>query len=619
MPREQSSSWFQRWSWPLLIGFTATAMVYATSGCTWLATIKWLSAPGLTSDEPFSVLYGWEFIQQLHRHGRQFFTKDTIDNVFGPRSEHPPLGRWLIGAAAWFQSDGQWRGGPVRLEDGRLAPAIAFGLMVALVAGFVTARLGRGPGIAAGVGLVLMPRLFAHAHFAALDTLVACTSLLSILSARWMLSGGRSLLRAVPAGVFLGMAMLTKIHGLLLLPVVVLWAVAAHRWRGLATAVVWALVGVTVFFAGWPWLWSDLERLYQFAMHGLLSGEHWARNVRLAMPHLTQFLSSSVQRQVIFVPYFNHIYRDAEVPWHYPWVMSALTMPVLLLAVALLGFAAATWQLARKGRKVPELGGEVRPEPGRQKAEAAERAGSAAVEAKLLAGQGERARPEPTAGLGLILLAAIYPLLVFSVPAVPVYDGVRLFLMAFPFWAILIGYGVAALLRWLTRWSLQRSGAVFLSGLFATQAYGVIYYHPVQLSYYNALVGGLSGAERLGLELTYWGDSLTREFLDRWARGAERGATALIAPSLYDVHAQIYQTPWMKRKQLRLSRSTCEQLQYLIVFNRRAYLGPMRKLMDRSERQLVLERDGVWLSAVYRVPPDLAEKGAGGRLQPRSE
>ena len=57
--------------------------------------------------------------------------------------------------------------------------------------------------------------------------------------------------------------------------------------------------------------------------------------------------------------------------------------------------------------------------------------------------------------------------------------------------------------------------------------------HPFGLSYYNALIGGLPGAERLGLELTYWNDPVDQVLLDRLAREAHAGATAALAPTLY--------------------------------------------------------------------------------------
>jgi hypothetical protein len=39
--------------------------------------------------------------------------------------------------------------------------------------------------------------------------------------------------------------------------------------------------------------------------------------------------------------------------------------------------------------------------------------------------------------------------------------------------------------------------------------------HPYELSYFNALTGGLWGADRLGMEVTYWHDPVNRE-LFRW-------------------------------------------------------------------------------------------------------
>ena len=65
------------------------------------------------------------------------------------------------------------------------------------------------------------------------------------------------------------------------------------------------------------------------------------------------------------------------------------------------------------------------------------------------------------------------------------------------------------------------------------QGYGVVALHPFGLSYYNLLVGGLPGAEQLGLELTYWGDAVDRVLLDRLAAAAAPNASAALAPTLY--------------------------------------------------------------------------------------
>src|SRR5207237_6228702 len=108
----------------------------------------------------------------------------------------------------------------------------------------------------------------------------------------------------------------------------------------------------------------------------------------------------------------------------------------------------------------------------------------------------------------------------------------RLFLLVFPLWAVLIGRGFAA--AW--AWACARGAGWLRWGLLAAllaQGYGVVALHPFGLSYYNLLVGGLPGAERLGLELTYWGDAVDRTLLDGLARRARPGQTAALVPTLH--------------------------------------------------------------------------------------
>jgi hypothetical protein len=98
------------------------------------------------------------------------------------------------------------------------------------------------------------------------------------------------------------------------------------------------------------------------------------------------------------------------------------------------------------------------------------------------------------------------------VPGVPNYDGVRLFLPVFPFLALLAGVGVQNGWRWVVRRSRSRPWRplFLLVAFFLSQAGATVLIHPYELSYYNALVGGLWGADRLGLETTYWHDPVNR-------------------------------------------------------------------------------------------------------------
>src|SRR5262249_5472307 len=132
----------------------------------------------------------------------------------------------------------------------------------------------------------------------------------------------------------------------------------------------------------------------------------------------------------------------------------------------------------------------------------------------------------------ILLMGAIGLFLVLFSTRGPVYDGARLLLVALPLWAMLVGLGFQSVVGWAgdRRWLC---GAIVAS--VSAQGYGVIALHPFGLSYYNALVGGLPGAERLGLELTYWGDTIDPRLLDDVAQHAQPGQVVALAPTLHHI------------------------------------------------------------------------------------
>ena len=136
------------------------------------------------------------------------------------------------------------------------------------------------------------------------------------------------------AGLAWGLALLTKIHAWFLPPVVLVWCPgpAGRAGRGgcvgLAGGRAW-----TIFFAGWPWLWSD------------------------PVGRLRAYLGTGVERVSIRVLYFGRVFADRDVPWHYPWVYFAATVPVGLQALGVWGLVRG-WR-ERGGRPVPAPAGRV--------------------------------------------------------------------------------------------------------------------------------------------------------------------------------------------------------------------------------------------------------------------
>jgi hypothetical protein len=108
-------------------------------------------------------------------------------------------------------------------------------------------------------------------------------------------------------------------------------------------------------------------------------------------------------------------------------------------------------------------------------------------------------------------------MVVRALPNAPGHDGVRLFLPSILSLAVLAGLGAAALARMLRTRGLGWAAGLAAATAVIEAAVGVAQLYPYTLSYYNAALGGLRGAERSGFELTYYWDTLGPEFL-AWVR-----------------------------------------------------------------------------------------------------
>lgn len=284
-----------------------------------LAVVFTLGGPGVTTDEPLDVRPGRTYVATLRSEGWGFFAPKVVERVFRDNAEHPPLGRWLLGIASTLgQPFETLLFGPdplgLYLLSGRLAPALAFAVLAGLVAHTTSRRYGRPAGWAAGLSLLLMPRVFAHAHLGALDTFITLFWVFALLAADRAVGASRPSLAMLGAGALWGLALLTKIHAWLLIPLVAVWAIARlGPRRGALALLIWAAAGFSVFFAGWPWLWYD------------------------TIPRLSHYLGTGVERVAIHVHYFGRVYADRDVPWHYPWFYFAVTVPLGLHVLGAFG------------------------------------------------------------------------------------------------------------------------------------------------------------------------------------------------------------------------------------------------------------------------------------------
>lgn len=522
-------------------------------------TYTWLpDGPGLTVDEMFNVEQGVRlevgsrYVALGAMSVRELF--GTPEDL-GPNArhgyhlpDHPPLGRYLLGVAhnvvTSFSMPADWPS-PIVTAAARFGSALAFAVTVFLVASFARRHYGPAAGWTAAAALVLMPRVFGHAHFASLETMIGLFFTATVLAVgdRWRPASPVTMRAAIVCGLFWGLALLTKVQAVLLPIPLALWALWHWRWAAIKPLTIFGLIGGLTFLVGWPWLWSD------------------------PIGHTFQYLGRTTDRISLPVWYAGRVFADREAPWHYPFVMFAVTVPIVLHALGLLG-------VFGKRRNIDDR---------------------------------IRGWRDPIVQLLLVCLA--FPLCVFAVPGIAVYDGARLFLVSFPLWAVVIGRGGGLAYSWLATKSSGRIATFACAVVVCSQAYGLVAIRPAHLSYYNLLVGGLRGAERLGFEPTYWGDSVTAELLEAAANDLPEGGTLAVSPVLHQFQLDdlATQSPALRQRRIRLIEysQNSTPADGLLLFVRRASLpAELQQRIAKQTPTASVERHGVTLAAYYTDVPE---------------
>ena len=394
-----------------------------------------------------------EWIGDFLENPRAAASRKTIDALWaGPNDpgtgrpvgiiELPSLVKWAMGIS-WALTRSWW--GDMRAL--RLPAALAFGASVFLIYLLTLNSYRRRAAVIAAVAFLTMPRVFGHAHLGATETITNAVILFAIYC---YFMGLRSPWGAVLFGVAYGLALDTKINAVLLAPVLLVWAHVFHRRAYVGNFFAMAFLAPLVWIALWPWLWHD------------------------TLPRLIDYFGFFLHHQQTAVFYLGKAWGwgRANTPWHYPTVMTLVTVPLPVLLFAICGVARTAAHARWEYRGILF-----------------------------------------TAFAAIVLLHA-------SLPDAPKYDGTRLFFSLFPLLAILAGGGADSLVQ-LFPWNrplharadLRRVVAgLFILLLAGNGLWGIARSHPHELSYFNILTGGLRGA-RDRFETTYWGEALNEQVL----------------------------------------------------------------------------------------------------------
>ncbi|MCD6384518.1 glycosyltransferase family 39 protein [Candidatus Sumerlaeota bacterium] len=423
-------------------------IVFATA-----SVLLTLSGIGFSWDEAYyykpaqdALHWVFEFLSNPH----EASTGKIIDKYWSEISELPAVSKLCLGISQQLFSGLFGQYGVV--NGMRVISAVAFAISLALLFLIGFSLGGRIMAIGSVFFYWLMPRVFGHAHIAATETLANCIILLTV----WLYLKSVSTQRtgwAILTGIAGGLALATRINCLLIFPVLILIGYLYWREKFAHTFFYLLVVAPITLLVVSPYFWH-----------------HTALRV---LEYLAFFASHKQQP----VYYFGTLYVPGgdAVPWTYPWIMSAITLPLSTLLFVILGVIIAISK-SKDGK------------------------------------------------IALVLGLALFPLIISSLPGTPKYDGVRLFLSAFPFLALLGGLGLAHITRFLVLLLPSAAGlnvkriatiisALILVLIILNGVLAVVSYRPFYLSFFNQLIGGIKGAYESGLETTYWGEAVNETMI----------------------------------------------------------------------------------------------------------
>jgi hypothetical protein len=373
------------------------------------------------------------------------------DARFAPNHEHPPLAKEVYGATHALLADAL--GLTSHLQGFRAGAFLFAALLSAVLAAWGFDLAGRAGALLAPALFWAVPRHFYHAHPAALDLPVAAlwtaTAFAWARSLRATAPGAR-VRGALLCGALFGATVATKHNGWFLAPLLALHGVVAAgalrraTWRERLRRVPLALPAMAV-----------LGPAVLFAAWPWLWRHPVARFAEYARFHL--------EHENYAWHYLGRILREPPFPIAYPLVVTALTVPAAVLLAMVGGVVHAAARAARAGREASDD--------------------------------------------LLLLLNAAFPIALIAWPSVPRFGGVKHWLAAMPFLALLGARALVAAGR--TLWP-ARSGAL-TAGLaalaLAPAAWAVAHVHPYGTAAYNELAGGAPGAATLGMQRQFWGDA----------------------------------------------------------------------------------------------------------------
>ena len=260
---------------------------------------------GITWDEPIYISYILHQVDWLD--SPHPFSKTTIEN-FWRFEPHPPLIKYVMSGGLLLLH--KFIG---ILYASRIPMCLLFSLLITSVYFFSLKYYNIHAAIFSSLSLFLMPRVFAHGHFAAYDIPIA---LVWFIVTWTFIKGTSSIKWSICVGLISGLALLTKENAVFLIIPLLLWGQIYKRKFYARNIYFILLLSPIVFIALWPRLWHD------------------------PFSNLIKFYLYHVRHNPVNVFYLGKTYGAQPAPWHYPFILLATTVPSATLLLSIYGIHA---------------------------------------------------------------------------------------------------------------------------------------------------------------------------------------------------------------------------------------------------------------------------------------
>lgn len=210
------------------------------------------------------------------------------------------------------------------------------------------------------------------------------------------------------------------------------------------------------------------------------------------------------------------------------------------------------------------------------------------------------------------LLPLIFLIFIFSLPRTPKHDGIRLFSLAWPHLILLSIRGVCGISRLISRLIVNRFGqphsvvvvrlkwaviAVLLSFTLLMNILALVNYHPYELSYYNAAIGGPAGAAKKGFTISYWYEALDQKFFNKLNARYKNESVAIYSFPNSDI-LEYNRVLGLVDPEIR-STSNPQEADYILILNRIIRQQMFNYLQDKETAIAASTPDDVWILSLF--------------------